>query len=46
MGTEPVRERRIGIDGKRYPAGRGRRLLGPVEKNLRLAWQTLNRARR
>ena len=43
-GTTPATERRIGCDGKRYPAGTGGRSIGPVERELRLARQALNRA--
>jgi anti-sigma28 factor (negative regulator of flagellin synthesis) len=45
-GTEPQAERVIGKDGKWHPAGGRRIRKTPLEKNLRLAWQALNRAER
>ena len=42
-GTVPASERRLGRDGRRYPAGKPR--VEPVNRDLKLAWSALNRAR-
>jgi DNA-binding transcriptional ArsR family regulator len=43
-GMLPAAIRRIGRDGKTYPAGNDRRLIGKVKKNLLLSVQALRRA--
>ena len=43
-GTLPAAERRIGRDGRAYPAGTGGRVTHPVDAALRLTWQALRRA--
>ena len=45
-GTTPVVDRRIGRDGKTYPARPGglHSSRAPLERELALTWQALNRA--